>query len=331
MKIGNMSDLQVLIQTARTGSLTGAAEVMAVTPAAASAMLKRLEGQLGVRLFERSTRAMRLTAPGQTLLDYAGRAFDLVAEGEAQATADHAALVGALRVAAPSDLTRSVLLPWLDEFLRTHPGVQLVLSVGDRPLDVVRDEVDVAIRYGALADSRLVARPLAKTRPIVSASPAYLARHPAPQTPLDLQRHNCLIFDRGGRPFRRWRFQRDGQWTEVRVAGDRRVDDASLARAWAVAGAGILLKSPIDQQAELARGDLVPLLQDWQAEAYPLHALLPSGRFVPARVRALVDFLAVKFAAMAEARAAPAEASKPDGAPFGPGAAAGTPHRARAS
>lgn len=300
MKIENVADLQVLIQTARTGSLTGAAGVMGVTPAAASAMLKRLERQLDTRLFERSTRAMRLTSQGQTLLDYASRAFDLVAEGTAQVTADRAELVGTLRVAAPSDLTRSVMLPWFDAFLGEHPGLRLSLTVGDRTLDVVRDEVDVAIRYGALADSRLVARPLARTRPILSASPAYLARHPAPETPQDLLRHNCLVFDRGGRPHRLWRFQRDGQWTEVRVDGDRRADDASLARAWAVAGAGILLKSPIDQHAELARGELVPLLQAWQTEPYPLHALLPSGRFVPTRVRALVDFLAAKFAAFAD-------------------------------
>jgi DNA-binding transcriptional LysR family regulator len=238
---------------------------------------------------------MRLTPQGQTLLDYASRALDLLAEGEAQVTADQGGMVGLIRLAAPSDLTRSTLLPWLDEFMQTNSGVRLALSVGDRPLDVVKDELDVAIRYGALADSRLLMRRLMTTEPVVVAAPSYLERHPAPQSPFDLTRHNCLAYDRGGRPHRTWRFLRDRQWTEVRVSGDRSVDDASLARQWALAGAGILLKSAIEQRHEMAAGNLVRLLIDWRTEAYPLHALLPSGRFVPRRVKALVDFLAAKF------------------------------------
>jgi len=297
MKIENLADLHVLVHTARGGTLTAAARTLNITPAAASATLKRLETQLGARLFERSTRAMRLTPQGQTLLDYAGRAFELLAEGESLVTADRGALVGTLRVAAPSDLTRSTLLPWFDEFLDAHPGLQLALSVGDRPLDVMRDEVDMALRYGALADSRLVARRLADSRPVLCAAPAYLSRHSAPRTPQDLLQHNCLTFHRSGRRQRLWRFARHGQWTEVRVDGDRIVDDASLARQWALAGRGITLKSELDIRQDEASGALVRLLPEWDTEPYPLHALLPSGRFVPARVRALVDFLAEKFAA----------------------------------
>jgi DNA-binding transcriptional LysR family regulator len=190
------------------------------------------------------------------------------------------------------------LLPWFDEFLRAHPGLRLALTVSDRALDVVRDEVDVALRYGVLADSRLVARRLASARPVLCASPAYLAKHGAPATPQDLLRHNCLTFNRGGRRHRAWRFRRQGTWREVQVDGDRHADDASLARAWAIAGAGLLLKSAIDLRHDLQGGALVPLLQEWETEPYPLHAVLPSGRFVPHRVRALVDFLAGRFAAL---------------------------------
>ena len=298
MKIENLADLRVLVHTARGGTLTAAARSLGLTPAAASAALKRLEAQLGARLFERSTRAMRLTAQGQTLLDYASRAFELLAEGESLVAADRGALVGMLRVAAPSDLTRGALLPWFDEFLDAHPGLQLSLSVGDRPLDVTRDEVDVALRYGALADSRLVARKLADSRPVLCAAPAYLRRHPPPRVPQDLLQHNCLTFHRSGRRQRLWRFARHGQWTEVRVDGDRIADDASLARQWAVEGRGITLKSMLDVRGDEASGALVRLLAEWDTEPYPLHALLPRGRFVPARVRALVDFLAAKFATL---------------------------------
>ena len=303
MRIENIADLQVLVHTARGGTLTAAARTLGITPAAASATLKRLEAQLGTRLFERSTRAMRLTPQGQILLDYATRAFELLDEGQSQVQADRATLVGTVRVAAPSDLTRNVLLPLFDEFMQAHPGLQLQLSVADRVLDVTRDEVDVAIRYGALADSRLVARTLAQAYPVCSASPDYLRRHGTPRTPQELAQHNCITFDRGGRRHRAWRFCRDGQWTEVRVDGDRSVDDASLAREWAIAGRGIILKSEIDQRRDLASGALVALLTDWRTEPYPLHALLPSGRFVPNRVRALVDFLVARFSAIPGASA----------------------------
>lgn len=298
MKIENPGDLQVLLQTASAGSLTAAARALGITPAAASAMLKRLESQLGSRLFERSTRAMRLTPSGQILRDYAQRAFELLEEGESQLDAERGALVGAVRVSAPSDLTRTVLMPMFDEFLRLHPGVELSLNVGDRVLDVLRDEVDVAIRYGELTDSRLVARALTVARPVLSAAPDYLRRCGTPNTPGELVNHNCVTFMRAGRPFSTWRFAKSGQWTTVRVSGDRVVDDAALAREWAVAGAGIILKTGIEQQRDLLSGALVQLLSEWETEPYPLHALLPSGRFVPTRVRTLVDFLVARFATL---------------------------------
>ncbi|WP_437548062.1 LysR family transcriptional regulator [Sorangium sp. So ce367] len=295
MSIENIDDLRVLVETARRGTLTAAARVLGVTPAAASAMLKRLETQLGERLFERSTRALRLTPEGQILLDYASRALDLLEEGEAQLASQRRSLVGTVRVAAPSDLARSVLLPWLDEFVAAHPGVRLALSVTDRVQDVMRDVVDLALRYGELSDSRLVARALSTTRRVLCASPAYLARHEPPRSPEDLAQHNCLTFHVNHKRHVAWRFEKDGAWTEVRVDGDRDADDAAIAHQWALAGAGLLYKSELDLVHDLREGRLVRLLPGWQGEHYPLNAILPSHRFVPARVRALVDFLAAKL------------------------------------
>ncbi len=285
----------MLVETARGGSLTAAAAVLGVTPAAASAMLKRLESQLGARLFERSTRAMRLTDAGRRLLDYAVRAIELLEEGEAQLQEGSGSLVGAVRVAAPSDMTRNVLLPMFDDFIDAHPGVRLVLTVSDRVQDVLRDAVDVALRLGEPGDSRLVARPLAHSRRVLCAAPAYLARHGAPATPRDLEHHNCLTFHIGNRRYATWRFEKDGAWTEVRVDGDRDADDAGIAHQWAVAGKGLVYKSALGMERELASGALVQLLPDWGGERYPLNAVLPSNRFVPARTRALVDFLATRF------------------------------------
>lgn len=298
MKIQNVEDIRVLVETARGGSLTAAAAVLGITPAAASAMLKRLEAQLDARLFERSTRAMRITPQGQTLLDYATRALELLEEGEAQLASESRSLVGTVRVAAPSDLTRSVLLPWFDAFVESHPGVRVALTVSDRVQDVLRDAVDIALRYGALSDSGLVARQLHTTRRVLCAAPAYLQRHGTPQAPEDLARHNCLTFHLSGKRYDAWRFEKAGSWTEVRVDGDRDANDAAIAHQWALAGAGLLYKSELDVVHDLASGALVRLLADWHGEHYPLNAILPSNRFVPARVRTLVDFLAQRFAGL---------------------------------
>ena len=303
MKIDNIEDLRVLIETARGGSLTAASKVLGVTPAAASAMLKRLEVQLGVRLFERSTRAMRVTDAGQTLLDYAVRALDLLEEGEAQVTQDTRALVGSLRVAAPSDLTRSLLLPWFDAFLAAHPGIQLALSVSDRVQDVLRDQVDVALRYGDITEAKtgagLVARLLCTSQRVLCAAPAYLARHGTPETPADLARHNGITFHIAGKRYANWRFYRQGQWTEVAMQSDRGADDAAIAHQWALAGAGIVYKAELDLLHDLRSGALVRLLPAWSGEPYPLYAVLPSNRFIAGRVRVFLDFIAVRLAEIA--------------------------------
>lgn len=292
MKIENLHDVQLALHIARHGSITAAAHALELSPQTASAALKRLEGQLGTRLFERSTRNVRPTPAGQGWLGQMQRVLELMEDAEAQLDSEHAALHGPVRLAAPSDLARQVLLPLLDDFLARHPGVQLSLAVGDQPRNVLHDAVDVAIRYGVLADSRLVARHLADARPLACAAPGYLARHGTPRHPQELLQHNCLTSQRSGRLHAVWRFERNGQWQEVRVQGNRSTDDASLARQWAVAGHGIALKSHIDLQADLLAGRLVPLLPGWRTAPYPLHALLPSSRFVPRRVRALVEFLA---------------------------------------
>ncbi len=313
MKFENIADLRVLVETARGGTLTAAARALDISPAAASAMLKRLEAQVGARLFERSTRAMRLTPQGQTLLDYAGRALELLEEGASQALSESGALRGTIRVAAPSDLSRSLLLGWFDGFLAQHPGVQIALSVSDRVQDVRRDAVDLALRYGALADSQLVARTLHTTRRVACAAPAYLQRHGAPAHPSELAAHRCITLHIAGRRESRWLFERapgtagDGpDALEVRVDGDRSVDDGAIAHAWALGGEGIVYKSGLDVRASLRSGALVALLPGWLGQRYTLSAVLPSNRFVPARVRALVDHLAGCFAELAAQDAAQA-------------------------
>ncbi len=311
MEIENVQELRLLVECARGGSLSAAAVELQITPAAASALLKRLEARLGVRLAERSTRALRLTPAGEQLRDYAQRVLELLAEGVAQlseggaapgrAGSAAAALRGRIRVSGSSDLTRRVLLPLLDDFLARHPGVELQLQVGDSLLDVVRDQVDLALRYGELADSGLVARQLWIGRRLLVAAPDYLKRRGWPRHPHELDGHECLRFKIGNRLEREWVFwprgAPQGAPLVVAVKGQRSADDGSIAHQWALEGKGLSYKSELDVRDSLASGALVEVLPDWVGRPMPLHAVLPSQRFLPLRLRALVDHLAQGLAA----------------------------------
>lgn len=301
MKFENLEEPRVLVETAARGSLTAAAKVLQITPAAASAALKKLEGRFGVRLFERTTRSLRLTEEGEALLGYCEQALSLLDEGAAWVAEGRGELRGLLRVTAPSDLVSRVMLPMLDSFLDAHPGIELMLSVSDSVQDFVRDQIDVALRYGEPSDSRLVARPIADVYRAAVASPDYLARHGTPTHPEELVRHECLSYVIRQRRLQRWRF-----WPlaagagatpfEVRVSGRRTVNGAGIAQRWAIEGRGIAYKSELDAAEALASGELVRLFPAWRGEHIPLNAILPSNRFIPARVRALVTHLQECFA-----------------------------------
>jgi molybdate transport repressor ModE-like protein len=315
MEIENTSELRLLVECARGGSLTAAARELQISPAAASAMLKKLEARLGARLVERSTRALRLTRAGEQLRDYAQRALELLDEGLARLAEDgeaHAVLVakgrgvalrGRIRLSASSDLTRRVLLPLLQDFMRLHPGVELNLGVGDSVLDLVRDEVDLALRYGELADSRLVARRLFEGRRLLVGSADYLARHGRPTHPQELAGHDCIRFKIGNRLEGRWRFWRrealQAAPLEVAVQGRHSCDDGGIAHQWALNGLGLSYKSELDVRDSLASGALLDVLPDWVGQPMPLHALMPSQRFLPLRVRALVEHLAQRLGSRA--------------------------------
>lgn len=295
MLIENLTELRVLLACARLGSLSAAARHLDISPAAASASLKKLESRLSVRLVERTTRALRPTPAGDTLIAHAQAALDLLEEASSQMGDQRQELRGPIRLTAPSDLTRRVLLPVIDDFLALHPEVSIKLSVSDRLQDLLRDEVDVALRYGDLPDSQRVARPLTTTRRVVCAAPCYLAEHPAPRTPADLATHECITFGMRNRPEQQWRLWRTdavgASPVTVKVSGRRHCDDGEVAHRWALQGHGIVYKSGLDVRESLARGDLVRLLPHYVGELLPLNAVLPGQRFTPSRVRAFIDYL----------------------------------------
>lgn len=294
-----LEDLSVFIRSADNGSLSAAARELNVSPAVASAALKRLEATLDTRLFVRSTRSLRLTPDGERYLVHAREALGALEAGQNAIARGRKAITGTLSLSMPSDLGRNVLLGWFDEFQALHPRVDFQLRVSDRPADLYRQPVDVALRYGRPGDSRLVALPLAeKNQRVLCASPDYFARHGRPRTPADLSQHNCLRFVLGDAVSSRWTFH-DAAGTEhvVTVAGDRVADDAELVRRWAVAGKGLAYKSRLDMLDDLRAGRLEAALTEYGTEAAPLHLLCTHRTMLSPAVTRLRDFLRARFTA----------------------------------
>lgn len=288
-----LRDFQLFLLVADCGSLSGAARRLDLTPAAASIGLKRLEAELGVQLFLRSTRSLRLTAEGQVYLEHCRQAMQLLADGREAALTGSTTLSGVLQLSLPSDFGRHVALPWLDDFQAENPALSLRLLLSDRPADIYRHPVDLALRYGSLPDSSLVALPVAPdNRRILCASPAYVASHGQPATPHQLVDHNCLCFLLGDEVHDRWRFTRDGDELSVQVRGNRIADDGDAARRWAIAGRGIAYKSALDVAGDLAAGRLRRLCPEFAGEAAPLNLLCADRRQISPLVQTLRQFLA---------------------------------------
>jgi len=288
-----LRNFELFLLVADYGSLSAAARQLDITPAAASIALKRLEAEVGVQLFLRSTRSLRLTDEGLIFLEHCRQAMQLLADGKEAALTGSAALRGVLQLSIPSDFGRNVMLPWLDEFQSLNPELTLRLLLTDRMADIYRQPVDLAFRYGKLPDSALVALPVAPgNRRILCASPAYLERHGVPGHPQELAQHNCLCFLLGDYVHDRWRFFQGDQELSVQVSGNRISDDGDAARRWAVAGHGIAYKSALDVAGDLSAGHLVRLCPALAGEPAPLHLLCADRRQISPLVKALRDFMA---------------------------------------
>lgn len=293
MKI--LRELEIFIRTAETGSLSEAARQLDLTPAAASAAVKHLEAGLGVALFIRSTRSLRLTHAGEVFLQHCLPGVQMITDGYHAVLSGGTVLRGMLQISLPSDLGRNSVLPWLDEFQASYPEVKLRLDISDRLADLFSEPVDLALRYGALPDSNMVALPVAPdNHRVLCASPAYLAEYGTPTHIDQLPQHNCLCFMLGDYVYDRWRFTQNGQETSVVVSGNRISVDGDAVRRWAVAGHGIAYKSLLDIADDLQTGRLVRLCSDWTADAAPLNLLCASRRQISPLVQALQQFLSKK-------------------------------------
>jgi DNA-binding transcriptional LysR family regulator len=272
------------------GSFSAAGRALDLTPSAVSRTIDRIEARLGVRLLLRSTRALTLTAEGRSYLQAARRILADLNDAEQQ-IADQGAPRGRLRVSAAQSHGRLCVVPLLGEFVRLYPHILVDIALTDALVDVAGGEADVAIRFGPLADSGLMARKLGETGRVIVASPDYLARSGTPRAPEDLHRHNCLNFN-----FRRvepiWPFRRDGQDFSLKVKGTIEANNGETLGELAAQGVGITRVGSFSVVGEIENGRLVPLLEAYNpGDIEHIHAVFVGGGNIPARVRVFVDFL----------------------------------------
>lgn len=287
----SLAELRQFMAVAEAGSFSAAARRLGQTPATLSVAVRRLESSLGARLFERSTRSVRLTEGGERFFQQCSGALEMLGEAVDQLQQGAEMLTGTVSLSAPTDLARTLLSRWLQEFLIAHPQIHLELRVTDRLSHLISEPVDLAVRYGQPADSQLVARPLAPCRRLLCAAPEYLARFGEPRVPEDLAGHRCLCFKLADRVDSHWQFFRGADAFPVQVSPWMVTDDSGLAREWAVAGQGLIYKSEWDMADDISTGRLVPLLGDFQGSESPLFLVYSNARHLPRRVRALVDYL----------------------------------------
>ena len=286
-----LSALRLFVRVARTGNFSRAARELGLSQPSASRIVAALEKEVGALLFTRSTRALALTEAGA---EYLGRVEPALAELE---EADHAArgtgeLRGIIRVAASSSFTVHVVIPRLDDFLRHHPKLRLVLLINDQRQALISEDVDVAFRFGPLTDSTATARRLGSIQRVLVASPAYLRRAGRPKIPADLNSHAIVVGPMGSD---RWTFEKDGRQVSLRLEGRVVVSANEGAVAAAVAGLGIASTGIIASRKELANRTLVRVLSDWQMGSVDVHAVFPAGRATKAAARALAEHMVAAF------------------------------------
>ncbi|WP_363798951.1 LysR family transcriptional regulator [Lysobacter firmicutimachus] len=294
-----LGSIELFCLSAEAESFTAAALQAGLTPAAVSRAVARLEARLGVQLFVRSTRRVRLTDAGRSYLAHCRLGLNQLAEAEREVSGQQRAPAGKVRISLPTPVAHHLLLPALARFRRAYPDVTLEIQLSNRNIDFTADGFDLAIRGRAPPDSGLVVRKLFDAELTVVAAPDYLQRAGIPRTLEDLAEHDCLQFvlPSSGQAVP-WQFRRDGHDLELHTRGGLQCSDdflgpATLARA----GGGLLQTYRFIVAADLERGALQEVLGEYGGRSRPFSLVYPSARHVASRVRALIDFLVAQLPA----------------------------------
>ena len=293
--IDHASEMAAFVRVVDSKGFSAAAPALGLTPSAVSKLITRLETRLGVRLLQRTTRALHLTEEGDVFYAAAQRIVGEIESLESQMTGHSGTPHGLLRVTTSLAFAAHQLAPVLPEFLTRHPLVQLDLLPTDRVIDMVAEGVDVALRIGRLADTSFMARKIGEDKRLICAAPAYLVRHGTPQRPEDLARHNCIVSSERAY-LNRWPFRIDGEVSEIEVSGRVAVSEGEMQMHLALKGIGIVRLTRLTVAQAVRDGALVSLLGDFSADQpVGIHAVYPHRRHLAPKVPAFVNFLIEKF------------------------------------
>lgn len=289
--MGKYTEIRSFVLVAEKGSFAAAARVEGVTPVVMGRRLNALEGRLGVQLVHRSTRGLALTDLGEQFLEQCEQLLRDFDAAESSISEGRKAVSGRLVVSAPASFGRQHVAPHIIAFKERYPGLKLSFNFTDSLIDLVSEGYDMAIRVGEVLNPNYVAIKLFPNRRVVCGTPDYFSRYGVPDTPEDLLDHNCLAFNLQGGQQGGWTFMRDGRTFSVRVDGDLDCNDGELLYEWVKQGLGVGWRSTWEIQAELKKGTLITVLDEFVAPDYDIHAVYPQQRYLPAKVRYFIDYI----------------------------------------
>lgn len=289
------SDIRLFALIIKLGNMAAAAQELGVTPPVISRRLALLEKRLGVRLLNRTTRKLSLTPEGETYLMQGVRLLEEMEALEGSIAGGRLQPQGTVKIAATFGFGRTYVTPALSSFVREFPKIDVQLHLSEKSVNLVDQGLDLMIRFGEPADSRLSARLLARNRRILCAAPAYLSAMGTPTHPRDLGRHSCIFIREADETFGTWHFSNGSESETVKVRSRLSTNDGNSALAWALDGQGILIRSLWEATPHLRTGALVPLLQDWSTPPADIYLVFQTGSQMPAKVRVLIDWLLKYF------------------------------------
>jgi len=284
-----LEDLQVVLKVAEFRSITAAAASLDMQTATASAALKRVEKALGVELFIRTTRQLRLSNIGERYIPQCEQAMLMLDQAKQNMKDDLDIVEGELRISLSSDLGRNLVAPWLDEFVQTYPNISLKLNVSDSNIDFYRDSVDIALRYGSPQDSNLYGFKICNVPGLLCATQEYIDNNGTPKHPQDLVLHNGLFYQLYDVINDVWKFSQDGTEYKIKMAGNRASNDGDLVRRWCVAGKGLAVKSCLDMSTDLLSGNVINVMPEFKPRSTELWLICPTRQSITPAVRLLRD------------------------------------------
>jgi DNA-binding transcriptional LysR family regulator len=293
------AELGFIVSLSSAGSLSGAARELGITTSAVSKRLSIIEARVGVPLVNRTTRRMSLTPEGEVLLEHARRILGEIADLDQLLTTSKGMPKGQLRVNATLGFGRLHIAPAISKYVLRYPEVDVQLQLSVDPPALTDDQFDVCIRFGAPADSRVIAKRLASNRRLLCASPKYLAARGEPKSPSELRRHNCICIRQGDEAYGLWRLfsgresERDAE--AVKVRGNLATNDGEIAVNWALDGHGILMRAEWDIERYIESGRLVQVLPAYRTPDADIYAVYPQRHQLSARIRTFVEFLTEAF------------------------------------